>query len=52
MVIGQTARFSGSEDVCVEGELVAMFLAATSGRRTLSGDDILRTWADSDASTR
>jgi len=46
IVLGQTATFDGSDDVCVEAELTVVFLDEATGRPVPLDDRFFRVWPE------
>lgn len=46
IVIAQQARFSSSDEVCVEAEVTIVFLDEKTGRPIPLSDEILRAWPE------
>jgi len=46
LVIHQTARFSPSDEVCIEADVSVVFLDAESGRPVPISDSIVRVWPE------
>jgi len=46
IVIAQQARFASSDEVCVEAEVIVVFLDETTGHPVPLSDDILRAWPE------